>query len=78
MTPLWAKIAPWALLVCSNVFMTYAWYGHLKGKPLALPVAILSSWLIALPEYCWRFPPTASGTASIPRRSLRQAKKRSR
>ena len=35
MTPLWAKIAPWGLLICSNVFMTYAWYGHLQGKPLA-------------------------------------------
>ncbi|KSB87672.1 hypothetical protein AS593_15030 [Caulobacter vibrioides] len=61
MTPLWAKIAPWALLVCSNVFMTYAWYGHLKGKPLALPVAILSSWLIALPEYMLAVPANRIG-----------------
>ena len=51
MSPLVMKIAPWLLLVMSNVFMTYAWYGHLKGKPMALPVAIISSWLIALPEY---------------------------
>jgi uncharacterized protein (DUF486 family) len=31
------------MLVASNIFMTFAWYGHLKHKNLALPVAILSS-----------------------------------
>lgn len=51
MPPIVLKIAPWLLLVASNVFMTFAWYGHLKNRSLALPVAILSSWLIALPEY---------------------------
>jgi uncharacterized protein (DUF486 family) len=39
------------LLVCSNVFMTWAWYGHLKKVAWTLPVAIGLSWLIALPEY---------------------------
>lgn len=41
-----------ALLLCSNLFMTFAWYGHLKDlhhKPLW--IAILSSWFIALFEY---------------------------
>jgi uncharacterized protein (DUF486 family) len=55
------KIAPWVLLVMSNIFMTYAWYGHLKGKPMALPVAILSSWLIALPEYMLAVPANRIG-----------------
>lgn len=55
------KIAPWLLLVMSNVFMTFAWYGHLKGKPMALPVAILSSWLIALPEYMLAVPANRLG-----------------
>lgn len=61
MPPLAMKIAPWLLLVMSNVFMTYAWYGHLKGKPMALPVAILSSWLIALPEYMLAVPANRIG-----------------
>jgi len=45
------------LLVVSNVFMTFAWYGHLKNlsnKPLI--VAILVSWGIALFEYCFQVP----------------------
>jgi hypothetical protein len=45
------KLAPWAMLVASNGFMILAWYGHLKNRVLALPLAILGSWLIALPEY---------------------------
>jgi uncharacterized protein (DUF486 family) len=61
MPPLVVKIAPWLLLVMSNIFMTYAWYGHLKGKPMALPVAILSSWLIALPEYLLQVPANRFG-----------------
>ncbi len=62
MPPLILKIAPWALLVASNVFMTFAWYGHLKNKSLALPVAILSSWLIALPEYMLAVPANRIGS----------------
>jgi uncharacterized protein (DUF486 family) len=61
MSPLVMKIAPWLMLVMSNVFMTYAWYGHLKGKPMALPIAILSSWLIALPEYLLAVPANRIG-----------------
>lgn len=61
MSPLVMKIAPWLLLIMSNVFMTYAWYGHLKGKAMALPVAILSSWLIALPEYMLAVPANRIG-----------------
>jgi uncharacterized protein (DUF486 family) len=61
MSPLVMKIAPWLLLIMSNVFMTYAWYGHLKGKAMFLPVAILSSWLIALPEYMLAVPANRIG-----------------
>ena len=44
------------LLVGSNIFMTAAWYGHLKYKESLLWKAILVSWLIALPEYCLQVP----------------------
>jgi uncharacterized protein (DUF486 family) len=50
------------LLTFSNVFMTFAWYGHLKelgGKPLW--VAILASWGIAFFEYCLQVPANRSG-----------------
>lgn len=39
------------LLTLSNIFMTFAWYGHLKFRDVALWQVILISWLIALPEY---------------------------
>ena len=41
------------LLTLSNVFMTFAWYGHLKFKQTALYKVILISWLIAFVEYCF-------------------------
>jgi hypothetical protein len=45
------------LLLCSNVFMTFAWYGHLKyGHSWPLWKAILVSWCIALIEYCFAVP----------------------
>ena len=44
------------LLVASNVFMTLAWYGHLKYKHVALWKVILASWLIAFFEYCLQVP----------------------
>ncbi len=45
------------LLVASNVFMTFAWYGHLKyGREWPLWKAILISWGIALIEYCLAVP----------------------
>ena len=44
------------LLIASNVFMTFAWYGHLKFKTSALWVAILASWGIAFFEYCLQVP----------------------
>jgi uncharacterized protein (DUF486 family) len=54
------------LLILSNVFMTFAWYGHLKHKAtLTIPMAILVSWLIALPEYCFQVPANRLGSESM-------------
>ncbi|MDX2177984.1 MAG: DMT family protein [Bryobacteraceae bacterium] len=50
-----------ALLFVSNVFMTAAWYGHLRHREQALWLAILVSWLIALPEYCLQVPANRYG-----------------
>jgi len=44
------------LLVVSNLFMTFAWYGHLKFKSWPLWVAVLASWGIAFFEYCLQVP----------------------
>jgi uncharacterized protein (DUF486 family) len=49
------------LLICSNLFMTVAWYGHLKFKTTPLLVAILASWVIALPEYALQVPANRFG-----------------
>jgi uncharacterized protein (DUF486 family) len=49
------------LLICSNVFMTIAWYWHLRFKGLPLWKAILISWCIALVEYCLMVPANRTG-----------------
>lgn len=54
---------PILLLVASNVFMTVAWYGHLKFKSVALPLVILASWGIAFLEYCLAVPANRIGHA---------------
>ena len=52
------------MLFCSNVFMTFAWYGHLKyGHAWPLWKAILVSWGIALFEYCLAVPANRFGYA---------------
>lgn len=45
-----------ALLTVSNVFMTFAWYGHLRFKSAPLATVIAASWGIALIEYCFQVP----------------------
>ena len=50
-----------AMLTISNVFMTMAWYGHLKFKETALWKVILFSWLIAFAEYCFQVPANRMG-----------------
>ena len=52
---------PLILLTISNVFMTFAWYGHLKFKSSALWIVILVSWGIALLEYCFQVPANRIG-----------------
>jgi uncharacterized protein (DUF486 family) len=52
------------LLLCSNIFMTYAWYGHLKDKTSPLWQAILISWGIAFFEYCFQVPANRIGANS--------------
>jgi uncharacterized protein (DUF486 family) len=52
---------PIVLLIGSNVFMTFAWYGHLRYKASPLLLAILVSWLIALPEYLLQVPANRLG-----------------
>ena len=51
------------LLVISNAFMTYAWYGHLKQRNLSMVSAIFLSWFIALGEYCFQVPANRIGYA---------------
>jgi len=55
------KILPILLLIASNVFMTFAWYGHLKYKMSPLYVAVLSSWSIAFIEYWLAVPANRIG-----------------
>jgi len=50
-----------ALLAVSNVFMTFAWYGHLKYKNAALWKVVLISWSIAFFEYCFQVPANRLG-----------------
>jgi uncharacterized protein len=55
-------LATLILLFCSNVFMTFAWYGHLRHKQAALWIAVLVSWLIAFVEYCFQVPANRLGS----------------
>ncbi len=50
-----------ALLLVSNIFMTFAWYGHLKYKHLPLFLVIVVSWGIAFFEYCLQVPANRIG-----------------
>ncbi len=63
MTWLPPTIAPIVLLLISNVFMTFAWYGHLKYKSSPIVLAILASWGIAFIEYCLAVPANRWGSA---------------
>jgi hypothetical protein len=56
------------LLLVSNVFMTMAWYGHLKFKTTALWKVVLVSWLIALVERCFQVPANRMGALPVFRR----------
>jgi len=56
-----AHLWPVAMLLISNLFMTLAWYGHLKFKGTALPLVIVASWGIAFIEYCLAVPANRIG-----------------
>jgi hypothetical protein len=61
-----STFAPIGLLIASNVFMTFAWYGHLKFPHWPLWMAVLVSWSIALLEYCLAVPANRIGfTAGV-------------
>ena len=61
MTPLYTI----SLLLVSNIFMTFAWYGHLKFKESPLLIVILVSWGIALFEYCFQVPANRIGSSAL-------------
>ena len=50
------------LLTISNIFMTFAWYGHLKFRNVALWKVVLFSWGIAFFEYCFQVPANRLGS----------------
>ncbi len=54
-------LTPIFLLTISNIFMTFAWYGHLKFKSSALWAVVLVSWGIAFFEYCFQVPANRIG-----------------
>jgi uncharacterized protein (DUF486 family) len=56
------RLAPILLLLASNVFMTFAWYGHLKFRDRPLLIVILASWGIALFEYFLAVPANRIGS----------------
>jgi uncharacterized protein (DUF486 family) len=53
------------LLIGSNVFMTFAWYGHLRHRNSSLALAILASWGIAFFEYCLQVPANRIGSTTL-------------
>jgi len=57
-------LTPVLLLIGSNVFMTLAWYGHLRFKQVPLAGVILVSWAIAFFEYCMAVPANRWGSAA--------------
>ena len=56
-----AYLAPIALLILSNIFMTYAWYGHLNDPAKPLWIAVMTSWGIAFFEYWLAVPANRIG-----------------
>ncbi len=58
-----AAVAPILLLVASNIFMTFAWYGHLKVEHRPLWLLVIVSWGIAFFEYCLAVPANRIGRA---------------
>ena len=57
------SVLPVLMLFASNVFMTFAWYGHLRFKEVSLPLVIIVSWGIAFFEYWLAVPANRWGSA---------------
>ena len=53
------------LLCISNIFMTFAWYGHLKFREVPIYKVIVISWMIAFFEYCFQVPANRIGSYSF-------------
>lgn len=58
------KVAPILLLIASNIFMTFAWYGHLRFKASPLWIVVMVSWGIAFFEYWLAVPANRIGHAA--------------
>ena len=63
LSSIWFPLRPIIMLIGSNVFMTTAWYGHLRFKEVPLFGVIVASWLIAFVEYCLAVPANRFGSA---------------
>jgi hypothetical protein len=57
----WQFLITTGLLIISNIFMTFAWYGHLRFKHIGILSVIVVSWLIAFLEYCFQVPANRLG-----------------
>jgi hypothetical protein len=57
----WQFLVTTGLLIISNIFMTFAWYGHLRFKHIGILSVIVVSWLIAFLEYCFQVPANRLG-----------------
>nr|WP_180883026.1 DMT family protein [Mesorhizobium loti] len=55
------RVLPIVMLIASNVFMTFAWYGHLKFKSSPIWIAVIASWMIAFFEYWLAVPANRIG-----------------
>jgi uncharacterized protein len=63
------------LLTLSNIFMTFAWYGHLKYRGAALWKVVIASWAIAFFEYCFQVPANRIGSYEFSTRNGKLFKK---
>lgn len=60
----WPRIAPWVMLLGSNLFMTFAWYWHLKFKTVPIMIVVAVSWGLALFEYLIAVPANRIGSSA--------------
>jgi len=60
----WPRIAPWVMLLGSNLFMTFAWYWHLKFKTVPIMIVVAISWGLALFEYLIAVPANRIGSSA--------------